>query len=150
MGQLFNKFLNQKPDVNWTGNSFPVKDFTYDTAVMVNDIDIMNINEAFNLHCEIFIHPGKYFTGATSAFAFQKDFPLKEVIDYNLLRFHQSGLLEQLANKYFKKPAHDCLPPVRELDFKATIFSFAILATGIATAIIVFLVEKIRFIIFNK
>ena len=151
MGQLYNKFLKLKPDVNWTYSTVPLEYFTQDAALMVTDIGIHNIIEEYDLHCEIFINPGKYFTGTTSAFAYQKDFPLKEVIDYHLLKFQQSGLLEQLAKKYFKTQIlHDCQPPVRELDFKATSLSFAFLTAGVMIALMVSFVEKIRAYLQNK
>ena len=111
---------------------------------MLTDIDIYDTVQEYDLHCEIFIHPGKYFMGSSSAFALQKDSPLKEVIDYQLLKFLQSGLLEQLSEKYIAKKQLVCLPPVQELDFKATALSFAILALGVATALIVSFVEKIK------
>ena len=151
MGQLFNKFLELKPHVNWTYSTVPLEYFTQDAALMVTDMDIHKIIEEYDLHCEIFINPGKYLTGTTSAFAYQKNFPFKEVIDYHLLKFQQSGLLEQLAKKYFKTQIlDDCQPPVRELDFKATSLSFAILTAGVMIALIVSFVEKIRAYLQNK
>ena len=130
--------------MDWKEYPIPMEYFTEDAALLLSDIDIQTLLEVRKLKCEIFIHPGKYFMGSSSGFAFPKDSPLKELIDYHLLKFQQSGLLEQLAKKYLKIEPHICEPPVRELDFKATIFSFAILATGVLTSLVVYLVEKIK------
>ena len=142
--QLYNKFLKWKPNMGWKEHPIPLEYFTEDAALLLSDIDILALEEEYDLHCEIFINPGKYFKGSTSGFAFPKNSPLKEMINYHLLKFIQSGLLEQLIKKYFKEKRHVCEPPVRELDFKATIFSFAILVIGVVTSLVVSLVEKIR------
>ena len=115
-----------------------------DAALLLSDVDIQTLLEVRKVKCEIFIHPGKYFLGSSSGFAFPQDSPLKDFINYHLLKFQQSGLLEQLAKKYLKIELNDCEPPVRELDFKATIFSFAILAASVLFSLGVFLVEKVK------
>ena len=130
--------------MKWEASKIPIEYFTKDAVVMLTDIDIYDTVEEYDLHCEMFVHPGKYFVGLSSAFALQKNSPIKEIIDYHLLNFLQSGHLEQLGKKYFSKRQHDCEPPVRELDFKATIFSFAILAAGVLFSLGVFLVEKVK------
>ena len=55
--------------------------FTEDVALLLSDIDIQTLLEVLKLKCEIFIHPGKYFMGSSSGFAFPKDSPLKELIE---------------------------------------------------------------------
>ena len=142
--QLYKKFLKLKPDMKWEASKMPIEYFTKDAVVMLTDIDIYDTVEEYDLHCEMFVHPGKYFVGLSSAFALQKNSPIKEIIDYQLLNFLQSGHLEQLDKKYFSKRQHDCEPPVRELDFKATAFAFTILTFGVAFALIVLFVEKTR------
>lgn len=128
--------------MDWKKYPIPLEYFTRDVVLLLSDIDLQTLADEFDLHCEVFVHPGKYFSGSSSGFAFQKDSPLKEVIDYQLLKFFQSGLLEQLVKKYLKTERRTCEPPVKELDFKATICSFAILGCGVMTALIVAFIEK--------
>ena len=128
--------------MSWKKSPIPLEYFTEDVVQMLTDIDIHETAQVYNLHCEIFIHPGKYFMGTSSTFALQKDSPLKEIINYQLLKFLQSGLMEQLTKKYIAKEQRICEPPVKELDFKATILSFAILGSGVAISLIASLVEK--------
>ena len=123
----------------------PLKDFTNDVAMLLNDVEAFNFASAYGIDCEMVVHPKKYSARGTSSFLFQKDFALKEVIDYQLQKFKQSGLLSHLAKKYLKKVNQNCDAPLRELSFKATFFSFTVLAFGIIVAIICFAVEKFRF-----
>jgi len=143
--ELYMKFLKLKPNVNWKEQPIYLEYFTEDAAILLSDIDIQATLQAHNLHCDIFIHPGKYFLGTSSGFAFQKDSPLKEIIDFQLLKFFQTGFMTKLSQKYLKTELEVCEPPVRELDFKATFFSFAILGCGVVIALIVFTAEIIRF-----
>jgi hypothetical protein len=113
---------------------------------MIEDMDIFKTATEYGIECNIFIHPGQYLTHSPLAFVFQKDFALKEIIDYQLLKFQQSGLLKHLAKKYFKKINKDCQLPVRELSFGATFLSFAILAAGIILVTFFLIIEKARFI----
>lgn len=142
--QLYKKFLKLKPNVKWKSHPIPQSYLTDDAALILSDIDINNLKDDYGLHCDLFIHPGKYLMGSSSSFAFQKDSPLKEIIDYQLLKFFQSGLLEQLVKKYFKMESHVCEPEVKEIDFKATFLSFAILGCGVLIAFVVSLLEKIN------
>ena len=142
--QLLKKFLKLKPHVDWKEDLIPQQYFTEDAALLLSDIDTLTIFEEYNLHCEIFVNPGKYFKGSSSGFAFQKNSPIKDIINYHLLKFVQSGLLEQLAKKYIKREHHICEPPVKELDLNSTMLSFAILAIGIVIALVISLIEKIR------
>jgi hypothetical protein len=113
---------------------------------MIDDMEILNTATKYGIECDMFIHPGQYLTHLPVSFVFQKDFALREIIDYQLLKFQQSGLLKHLAKKYFKKINKDCQLPVRELSFGATFLSFAILAAGILIATFFLIIEKARFI----
>jgi hypothetical protein len=117
---------------------------------MMGEIEIFNTATEYGIDCDIFIHPGRYLTQSPLAFAFQKDFALKEIIDYQLLKFKQSGLLKRLSQKYFQKIKTDCQPPFRELGFLATFVSFAILAAGIIIAIFILALEKAGLIYSKK
>jgi hypothetical protein len=117
---------------------------------MMGEIEIFNTATEYAIECDIFIHPGQYLTQSPLAFAFQKDFALKEIIDYQLLKFKQSGLLKCLSQKYFKKVNTDCQPPFRELSFHTTFVSFAILAAGIIIAIFILALEKAGLIYSKK
>lgn len=143
--KIYQKYLKEKPGWEWSTPTVPLTFFTEDVALMITDIEIQNIVQEYGLQCEIAIHSGKYMTALTSSFAFQKDFALAEVIDYHLLKFEQSGLLDQLLSKYFSKLQSDCQSPVRELGFQATFLCFAILAVGAIVAIAFSLAEKCRF-----
>jgi len=136
--------MRLKPDIKWNHSSIPLDIFTQDAAFLLTDTDIFYNVEKHSMHCDIFIHPGKYYKGSSAAFVLQKGSPLKEIIDYKLLSFLQYGFIERLAEKYFQKKLHDCEPPVRELDFKSTALSFFILASGAAAALLVSLLENIR------
>jgi hypothetical protein len=122
--------------------------FTHDRAFLLSEIDISNVvSNDEDLKCEVFINPGKYLeNSASTSFAFQKDFPLKEIIDYQLRRFVQSGLLDQLQKKYFHHPMFkDCEPPLREIDLRVSFLAFALLSLGAFVALIIFVTEKISF-----
>ena len=134
--------MTLKPNMSWKKSPVPLEYFTEDVVQILTDIDIYETAGVYSLHCEILIHPGKYFMGSSSGFALQKNSPLKEVIDYQLLKFLQTGLKEQLTKKYFVTKQHICEPPIMELDFKAIILSFAILASGVGISLIASLVEK--------
>jgi hypothetical protein len=138
--------LRTKSHYTWSEQIIPRENFTEDVAIMIEDMDIFKTATEYGIECNIFIHPGQYLTHSPLAFVFQKDFALKEIIDYQLLKFQQSGLLKHLAKKYFKKINKDCQLPVRELSFGATFLSFAILAAGIIIATFFLIIEKARFI----
>ena len=143
--KIFDKFLRQKS--GWVWNEFVIPEhlFTEDVALMVTDIDVHNIITSYKFQCQIFIHSGNFMTQSTSSFAYQKDFALREVIDYHLLKFEQSGLLDRLMDKYFTKPLSDCQQPIRELGFQATFLCFAILVIGIVIAMASSVVERYSF-----
>jgi hypothetical protein len=138
--------VTTKSHYTWSEQIIPRENFTEDVAIMIEDMDIFKTATEYGIECEIFIHPGQYLMHSPTAFLFQKDFPLKEIIDYQLLKFQQSGLLKRLAKKYFKKINKECHPPVRELSFGATFISFAILTAGIIIATFFLTIEKARFI----
>jgi len=138
--------LRTKSHYTWSEQIIPRENFTEDVAIMIEDMDIFKTATEYGIECNIFIHPGQYLTHSPLAFVFQKDFALKEIIDYQLLKFQQSGLLKHLAKKYFKKINKDCQLPVRELSFGATFLSFAILAAGIILVTFFLIIEKARFI----
>jgi hypothetical protein len=127
-----------------------MSNFTEDVAIMLGDIEIYNLATAYDIQCDIVIHPGSYLTQSSLSFAYQKDFALKEIIDYQLLKMKQSGLLNHLERKYFRKISQDCQPPIRELSFRATFLSFAILVLGIIMAILSLCVENILFMFSGK
>jgi hypothetical protein len=105
--QLYQKFLRLKPDFSWTEPMIKEELFTKDVALMLSDTQIYHLAVEYNIQCDIFINPGMYMTHFTNAFAFQKDFALKEIIDYQLLKFKQTGLLKKLANQYFRQIPRD-------------------------------------------
>jgi hypothetical protein len=134
--------LRTKSHHSWSQQIIPRENFTEDVAIMIEDIDILNTATKYGIECDIFIHPGQYLTHLPVSFVFQKDFALREIIDYQLLKLQQSGIVKFLAQKYFKKINKDCQLPVRELSFGATFISFAILAAGIIIAILILTLEK--------
>jgi hypothetical protein len=148
--QVYNKFLRIKPDFNWHEPMIKEELFTADVALMMADTDTNQMAAHYNIHCDIFINPPKYLTDSAIAFAFQKDFALKEIIDHQLLKFKQTGLLKKLSMQYFKDFPRHCEPPVRELSFRATFITFAILATGVLTAFCSLVVEKMIFMIVSR
>lgn len=143
--QVYNKFLRIKPDFNWHEPMIKEELFTADVALMMADTDTNQMAARYNIHCDIFINPPKYLTDSAIAFAFQKDFALKEIIDFHLLRFNQRGLLKKLANKYFEDIPRKCDPPVRELGFQATFVTFAILISGVILALFSLFIEQLIF-----
>ena len=148
--QLYQKYLRLKPDFNWTEPMIKEELFTKDIALMLGDTDIYRLAVEYNIQCDIVINPGRYLTHLANAFAFQKDFALKEIIDYQLLKFKQAGLLKKLANHYFRHIPRDCEPKIKELSFKATFIPFALLASGVLIALCSLLVEKITFVLFLR
>jgi hypothetical protein len=148
--QLYNKFLRLKDNFDWREPVIPENLFTEDVALMIGDTEIHQMVLKYDNGCDIFINPGKYLTHSALAFAFQKDFALKEIIDFQLLKFKQMGLLNKLAKKYFKHIPQNCVVPVRELSFHSTFVSFAILVSGFIIAIGSLLVEKITFILSKR
>ncbi len=148
--QLIQKFLRLKPEFNWTELMIKEELFTQDVALMLGDTEIYLLAVEYNIQCDIVINPGRYLTHFANAFAFQKDFALKEIIDYQLLKFKQTGLLKKLANKYFRQIPRDCEPKIKELSFKATFVPFALLASGVLIAFCSLLVEKITFVLFLR
>jgi len=148
---LYDKFLTLKPDFKWDKPIIQEKLFTKDVALMMGDVEIIQMADEYNLHCDIFINPGKYLAQSAMAFAFQKDFALKEIIDFQLLKLKQTGLLKKLATKYFKEIPQDCATePIRELSFQETLLSFGILASGILVALCSLLAEQVRLLFTRK
>lgn len=139
--------IYEKSNMTWKvqeNRPFPLELFTHDVALMISDVEINQMVKQHHLECEIFINPGKYLTSFYISFIFQKDFAFKEVIDYHLLKFEQSGLLKQLERKYFEKFIQDCAPAIRELNFHATCLAFAVLVFGAIMALLTFVAEKLR------
>ncbi len=137
--------MRLKPDFNWIEPIIKEELFTKDVALVLGDTEIYRLAVEYNIQCDIVLNPGRYLTHLALAFAFQKDFALKEIIDYQLLKFKQTGLLKKLANQYFRNIPRDCEPQIRELSFKATFIPFALLASGVLITLCSLLVENIRF-----
>jgi hypothetical protein len=97
--QLYLKSLESKNVFNWSVIDMPKEMFEPDKAFILSDIDIYNAATKQNLSCEILINPGKYMEHySISAFAYQKDFALKEILDYHLQKFKQG-----IVKLYFLK-----------------------------------------------
>ena len=143
---LLDKFIKEKKEYhNWTELLIPLQIFSSDIALLLNEVEAYNIASSYDIGCQIFLHPRKYFAWGTSSFVFQKDFALKEIIDYHLQKYKESGVMRHLAKKYLSMIRQDCNPPLRELSFKATFLSFALLFVGLVIAMVCFMVEKILF-----
>ena len=141
---IFEKFMRQKGEYEvWNELLIPLQIFSSDIALFLNEVEAYNIASSYDIGCQIFLHPRKYFAWGTSSFVFQKDFALKEIIDYHLQKCKESGVMRHLAKKYLSMIRQDCNPPLRELSFKATFLSFALLFVGLTAAMVCFIVEKI-------
>ena len=145
--QLHEKFLRLKGNKTWSfqkNGNVPLDLFTDDVALMLSDVEINQMVHLHHLECEIVVNPGKYLSSFYVSFIFQKDFALKELIDFHLLKFQQSGLLKQLERKYLNKFIQDCAPEVRELNFHATCLAFVVLVIGVVMAVMTSVAEKLR------
>ena len=80
-----------------------------------------------------------------TSFGYQKNFALREIIDYHLQKFKQGGLFKQLENKYLKTFVQDCEPPFREINFRVVFLAFALLCVGFISALVIFTFEKVNF-----
>ena len=95
-----------------------------------------------DLVCQIYIHPGKYLPlMANNHFIYQRDFPLREMIDHYIYKIKESGIDDKFDRKYFPSLFQDCQSPLKEVDLKDTIFIFVALATGLFVAIFILFVE---------
>ena len=95
-----------------------------------------------DLVCQIYIHPGKYLPSmANNHFVYQRDFPLREIIDHYIYKIKESGIDDKFDRKYFPPLFQDCQAPLKEVDLKDTIFIFVALATGLFVAILVLFFE---------
>ena len=120
--------------------------FTIDRAFLLNDLEINNVASKTNFKCKLLINPGKYLEHSSfTSFGYQKDFALKEIIDYHLQIFKQAGLFKQLEKKYVKPLVQDCEPPIREINFRVVFVAFAILCGGFISALVIFILEKVSF-----
>jgi ABC-type amino acid transport substrate-binding protein len=108
---MYHNFGKTKADYSWDELTVPFKNFTQDVAIILRDIEIFNLVTTYGIECDIIIHPGFYLTQSPVAFVFQKDFALKEIIDYQLLKLMQSGILKRIA----KNISHAYLKIVKHL-----------------------------------
>jgi hypothetical protein len=70
--------------------NIPKEVFTPDRAFLLNDMGIYSFATKNNFKCEILINPGQYLEFlSSSSFAYQKDFALREILDYHLQEFKQ-------------------------------------------------------------
>ena len=93
--------------------------------------------------CEIYIHPGRHLpTLSLNSYAFQKDFPYLEIIDYSIHQIQMTGLYKRLQQKYFSYPIRDCAVQFFELDYRSTILMFIVLGSGILISLLVFVSEQ--------
>jgi hypothetical protein len=88
--QLYEKYLEYENKPNLDSMIIPKDVLTPDRALLLNDMDIYSFATENNFKCEILINPGQYLEFLSSSFfAYQKDFALREILDYHLQKFKQ-------------------------------------------------------------
>ena len=73
---------------------------------------------------------------ANNHFVYQKDFALRDMINYHIQKITEGGLHHKLVMKYFPPLVQDCQTPIKEVDFSDTIFIFVALASGLISAVL--------------
>ena len=88
--QLYLKFLENKNAPNLNPVDLPKEVFTPDRAFILSELEIFSFATENDMKCEILINPGKYLENYSfTSFAYQKDFALKEILDYHLQKLKQ-------------------------------------------------------------
>ena len=88
--QLYLKFLENKYAPNLNPVDLPKEVFTPDRAFLLSELEIFSFATENDMKCEILINPGKYLENYSfTSFAYQKDFALKEILDYHLQKLKQ-------------------------------------------------------------
>lgn len=128
----------------WTSIYLILEPFRANRAFILDDVEFTNFASRYDIFCEIFVHPGKYVpTLSYSTYAYQKNFPLKEILDYHINKMKQSGILHKLGRKYFPPLIQDCETPLKEIDIRGTIFTFSVFSAGVVSSILIFSSEKL-------
>ena len=118
--------------------------FLANRALILNEVEVQEFLRANgeDLICQVFVHPGKYFPSlSNNHFVYQKDSPLREMIDYHVLKIKESGIFHLLVQKHFPPLAQDCSSSTKEIQLTDTVFVFAVLASGLTASLIVLLFE---------
>ena len=108
-------------------------------AIIVDTGELKDIirQNGEDLLCQIYIHPGKYLPSmANNHFVYQKDFALRDMINYHIQKIMEGGLHHKLVMKHFPPLVQDCQNPIKEVDLSDTIFIFVALASGLISAVL--------------
>ena len=144
VGKLFEQSSNDNRFAPWNKYSDLREPFLANRALILNEVQVQEFlrENGEDLNCQVFIHPGKYLPSlSNNYFVYQKDSPLREMIDYHVLKIKESGIFHLLVQKHFPPSAQDCSLPTKEIQLTDTVFVFALLASGLATSLIVLLLE---------
>ena len=147
VGQLFQQSENDKDFKPWNDINELRKPFLANRAFLLDDSDIFQFVGVIgnDFLCQVYVHPGKYLPGLSSYhFAYQKNFPLQEMIDYYLQKIKQGGINSSLFKKYFPLLKQECAKPIKEIELRDTIFMFVVLTSGMMMAMFCYCFEKIN------
>ena len=138
VGKLYTQSSNDK----YTWNNFTElrAPLLANRAVLLDfgEVHEMIRQNGEDLVCQIYIHPGNYLPSlANDHFIYQKDFPLREMINHYIYKITQSGIHDKFIRKYFPPLPQDCQSPLKEVDLTDTIFNFVALATGLFVAVLI-------------
>ena len=144
VGKLFAQSISDKDFEPWNKLSELRAPLLSNRALLLDSgetLELIRLNGE-DLRCQIYIHPGEYLlTLANNHFAYQKDFPLREMIDYHIRKIKQIGIDQKLSKKYFPPLEQDCEPPIKEVKLSDTIFIFVTLVSGLIFAVLILSIE---------
>ena len=146
VGKLYAQSMSDRQFEPWNNLSELRRPFLANRALFLDYAEILELIRlnGDDLKCQIFIHPGDYFPSlANNHFAYQKNFPLREMFDHHIQKIKQIGINQKLSKKWLPPLEQDCQPPVKDVRLTDTIFIFTLLASGIVVAVLMLSIELI-------
>ena len=128
---------------SWTSISDIAEPFKAHRAFFMSEVEMITFTAKQENPCDVLVHQGRYIPGISySAFAYQKNFSLKEPIDYFILKIKQSGIQTRISRRHLRQPLiGDCQDPLKEVDFANTVFLFLVLGSGLGLSFVTLVAE---------
>ncbi len=143
------KLYEQKLKPMGKKGEFPSIEAAFDhmLASSGEPITFLGLKEVFvyfpQYHCKIMELWAQHYPGLIS-FGFPKDSPYRESMNHQLLKLVEEGLLQIQGQRHLEIVEKDCeIDDDVSLSFVKFISLFAVLGTGVAASVLMFVAEKL-------
>ena len=139
---MYLKFKKEETFKTWENFEEALKILENKRVFVMDESEIHDFRETTGKECDIFINPGTYLPALSYySIAYRKDFPLRKMFDYYIVKFKQSGLYDRLGKIYLPPKLQNCPSTLQEADLQATILIFFSLGAGVTIAVFLLILE---------